>query len=142
RPAEGNDFGTMSRIPVARSIGIGAELREESCRRDSRQRTRLVEAVFSGDQRLVRVEQLLFVVVQLRVVVDLPPRAFGNRVLGRGDAPRTFGLVVGRRLHWWTMIVWSHHASGQQTGGDDAGRERQALHDCWPPWFAGATFTC
>src|ERR1039458_2272429 len=142
RPPQGNDFRPMSRVAVARCIGIGAGLREESSRSYPRQRARLVQAVLRCGQRLIGLQQLLLVVVQLRIVEDLPPCAFGKRVFRRGDTPRTLRLVRRGGLNGRTLILRPHRASHQQSAGGDAGCQCQPLHDGLPPWLWGATLTC
>src|ERR1035437_7131751 len=141
-PPETGDYRPMSRIPVARGIGIGAGLREESGRSYLRQRARLVQAVLRCDQRLVRLEQQQFVIIQFGIVEDLPPCAFGQRVFRRGDTPRALRLVRRGGLDWRTPILRSHRASHKQSAGSDSGRQGQPLHDGLPPWLWGATLTC
>ncbi len=142
RSPHGDNFRPMSGVAVARCIRIGAGLREQSSRGNPSQRARLVQAVLRRRQRLVGLQQLLLVVVQLGVVENLPPCAFGQRVLGSGDTPRAFRLVRRWGLHLRTLILRSYHASRQQSAGGNAGRQGQPLHDGLPPWFGGAMLTC
>src|SRR5271166_2470783 len=142
RPAQGHNFRAISRIPGPRSIGIGAHGGKVSRRCDPCQCARLVKTVFGRGERLVGLEQLLLVVIQIGVVVDLPPRALGNRVLGCGDAPRAFRRVSWRSGHGRAMVVRAYRASRQQATSENGRRQGQSPHDDLPPWLSGATFTC
>ena len=135
RPANGYDFRTIARIAIAGGVGIDIGLGKESRRGHPRQRARFLQPILRRQQRLIGLEQLLLVGVQLGIVEDFPPCALGKRVFGSRLAPRGFGLVgVSGSLRRRTIVVRAHHASSQQSHAARSAAARvRPLHDFWPP---------
>src|ERR1019366_7501038 len=105
------DWSVTGVQTCALPIWIGSRGGKITRRCDPREGARLVKTILRGGQRLVGLEQLLLIAVQLGVVVDLPPRAFGNCVLGLSHTPWGFRFVGGRSRHRRTMVVRSDGAS-------------------------------
>ena len=136
---------------------IRRKLRKHVRGSHSCQRARLLQTIACRHQRLISLEQLLFVGVKCGILKDLPPRPFGNRVLGRSLLPWRLRLP---RIRRWNgsggpAVTRTDGASSGEREPGQSGRDGGSLHDappfCWlcegvsgACWFGGgpATFTC
>ena len=107
------DYLATARQRVAGFASGEIESREERPARTANQRPGLtVLSLVLGDG-LVGAVEFLYQAIELRVAVNLPPGAPGNRITGRSLGPAFSRLELRRRRHFRLLIIRADRAGTQ-----------------------------